>query len=515
MDVYSILQCVLYLDNPNSAEEFVNNGYVDVDTICKNVEIQTIFVFVNAFRNIFGCPPSYKIVRMYVSAGNLCAFIHKHWVFLKTDSISLAYSNALTLLKTPQSVKQEILSNMRHFSSNSDNSDQTSIIGMFLKTFNTKLYWNDVNDKLHESLFNWYNMYKCVKSSCVVSLAKHTTYSSTILDVIDNYVNTKLHVFNMDTISNDYMIHNNKHVLYPLKCYANLIELHDDSIKINNTYTVNRITNHIELHDELLTHVLKTANNTNTNVFWNHVIHLWNDLGHVQSFTPAENIKNAIIVIESRKNPLTIMSCLLSAKFLDKTKWRGFIFFCNTEHVDYYNKHLSPIIVKFITLDELSIKRFVVDDYNNLLKRPKIWDILTNMNIEKILIVQGDGFLIRAGAERFMEYDYVGAPWKHALDNSHNNIGVGNGGLSIRTVSVMKQISNTFNENEDFYKLFTQTPEDVFFSKNVVTLGYKLCPINIALHFSSEQVLTKGCCGVHKPWPYMSKDELDALFLSN
>jgi hypothetical protein len=161
-------------------------------------------------------------------------------------------------------------------------------------------------------------------------------------------------------------------------------------------------------------------------------------------------------------------------------------------------------------LDELSISHFTLDDYNNLLKSPKIWDVFTTMAVQKIMTVQDDGFLIRLGAERFIEYDYVGAPWIGG--RIYNEEGVGNGGLSIRNVQAMRQISIQFDAKERLFNMFTQTPEDVFFSKNISSIGYKLCPGNIASHFSSEQVLTKGCCGIHKPWAYMSASQLCTLF---
>jgi hypothetical protein len=517
MDIYNILQCALYLEHPDSTKEFVKHGYVDMDAICKNNGIKSIFVFINAFRNILGCPPSYKIVRTYMavhSQTTLHCFFQQHWPFIHQNKIQSAVSNATCLATNPHYVNDEILANLRHFSKCPN---EKSIIMTFIRTFPNIENWNAVNAQLNETLSYWYNMYKCINSSCVVSLAKYTPYNASVLDVLSNYTGTKLHVMNIDTTSSNYLIHKNSHLLHPIKCYISGFELHDDCIKISNGQALSRVMKQDELHDELLFKLLKqTMNNKKANMCWNRVIRLWNDLGPVTPFAPGENnTNNAIVAIESRKNPLTIMACLLTCKYLDKTKWKGLVLFCNTEHVEYYTKHLGAIIHKVIPLEELSICHFALDDYNNLLKGPRIWDILATMGISKILTVQDDGFLIRYGAERFLEYDYVGAPWESR--GTYNADGVGNGGLSIRSVQAMKDVSNKFDTKEEFAinarcRLFVQSPEDVFFSTHVPVLGYKVCPRNIALHFSSEQVMTKGCCGIHKPWAYLPDLQLNTLF---
>jgi hypothetical protein len=507
MDIYNILQCVLYLDNPSCTCEFVHNDYVDVDKICKNGKIREIFVFHNAFRNLFGCPPSFKIVRIYASGNvrNFHDFVKEHWSFLPSCRIRLVYSNSVLSMKDQFDVNGEILTNLRHFSTHKD---ENGMVSMFMKTFRTKEEWNKVNDELHKTLFNWYNMYRCVTSSCVISYAEQKPYDSSILNVIADYIGTKIHVFNTDITSAVHVIQKSSHLLHPLKLYSNIVELYDDCIKVKN-FTFTRI-NHCTLRDELLLQLLKSVNDEKTNLFWNHVICLWNAMGEAEPFAPDYNDAPAIVAIESRKNPLTIMSCLLSCNYLDKTKWRGIVFFCNHAHVEYYKEHLGTIVYKIIPLDELSISHFTLDDYNNLLKSPKIWDVFTTMAVQKIMTVQDDGFLIRLGAERFIEYDYVGAPWIGG--RIYNEEGVGNGGLSIRNVQAMRQISIQFDAKERLFNMFTQTPEDVFFSKNISSIGYKLCPGNIASHFSSEQVLTKGCCGIHKPWAYMSASQLCTLF---
>ena len=77
-------------------------------------------------------------------------------------------------------------------------------------------------------------------------------------------------------------------------------------------------------------------------------------------------------------------------------------------------------------------------------------------------------------------YDYYGAPWPH-----HNN-SVGNGGLSLRKVSKMIEITSKYKFNWDSI----EGAEDTWFS-----LSHKdeinICPWEIAVNFSIETPIKK------------------------
>lgn len=91
------------------------------------------------------------------------------------------------------------------------------------------------------------------------------------------------------------------------------------------------------------------------------------------------------------------------------------------------------------------------DEYSRLLTSPAFWRAV---NADHALIFQTDSVLCSLspwGVEDFLQYDYIGAPWMvptHGLD-------VGNGGLSLRNVSLMLDITETYppglNEHEDVY----------------------------------------------------------------
>lgn len=140
--------------------------------------------------------------------------------------------------------------------------------------------------------------------------------------------------------------------------------------------------------------------------------------------------------------------------------------------------------------------------YNRILVSPDFWHSLP---YEKVLIAQHDSALLREGIEEFMEYDYVGSPWK--WNGNHP----GNGGLSLRTVNVMLDLCNTYayrGEQES-------GNEDVFLS----SLMYKhrnpkwnLAPMNVAKKFAVEAVFQLGTFGYHAIDKYLSAEECTLIY---
>lgn len=129
-----------------------------------------------------------------------------------------------------------------------------------------------------------------------------------------------------------------------------------------------------------------------------------------------------------------------------------------------------------------------VNDYNNLLLTVEYWK---DMRGEKLLIFQEDSILFSRGLDIFLPYDYVGSPW---LPISVEDVaaGVGNGGLSLRSKSVMIEILETcdvgaFSPSDNVQKAMayvglTKPPEDVFFAHMIESHGIgKLAPRELAM----------------------------------
>lgn len=149
--------------------------------------------------------------------------------------------------------------------------------------------------------------------------------------------------------------------------------------------------------------------------------------------------------------------------------------------------------------------------YSNLLKRPDFWGLIPTT---RTLIFQTDSMLLRDGLEEFYEWDYIGAPW----NDFHVPQGVGNGGLSLRTVAVMNEIARRFgkaSENEEM--------EDVFFARMLHLHGQELettggLANRQAAHvFCAEWTLRdmpvcESPLGLHQAWRAHSPEQLEKWF---
>jgi hypothetical protein len=162
--------------------------------------------------------------------------------------------------------------------------------------------------------------------------------------------------------------------------------------------------------------------------------------------------------------------------------------------------------------------------YNDLLKNEDFW--VRFADYDKTLFVQDDGMLLKSGLEdKYLVFDYVGAPWKKEwasqdpnkfIRENINTELVGNGGLSLRSPKCMMHICKKFSglTKQLHYDKVQQQPEDVFFSCFAKREGFKMPSYDVARGFATEQVVSNGSLGFHKPWPYMDVVTMEAYFNS-
>ena len=117
--------------------------------------------------------------------------------------------------------------------------------------------------------------------------------------------------------------------------------------------------------------------------------------------------------------------------------------------------------VRFIQRSEDFI---TVEHYNRLLKSPEFWK---SLSASKVLIFQSDSLILSNDIQKYLHYDYIGAPWSNAneaisqLLAKHAGQGMelagGNGGFSVRNVNLMQEIATSYgatspdSENEDVF----------------------------------------------------------------
>jgi hypothetical protein len=159
--------------------------------------------------------------------------------------------------------------------------------------------------------------------------------------------------------------------------------------------------------------------------------------------------------------------------------------------------------IKIIKLD---IDNITQSDYSHYLMTPEFWNLLKG---EKILIYQEDSIIFKNNIDEFMDYDFIGAPFRKNADDTPNS--VGNGGLSLRTKRVMMDIISKFQYADCDYNNSTLKymefvglecpPEDVYFSKCMQENDIGLvADWDIAYDFSTESVYNKNSFAGHKFW---------------
>jgi hypothetical protein len=109
---------------------------------------------------------------------------------------------------------------------------------------------------------------------------------------------------------------------------------------------------------------------------------------------------------------------------------------------------------------------------------------------DKVLLFQLDVTFCKGknspSYSKFLEWDYIGAPWAHLP----NGLSVGNGGLSIRSVPKMIQIANSFAR-------MPEEADDLFFAGHIRQVGGLVPSPEVAAEFSIESVFHPNPFGTH------------------
>jgi predicted O-methyltransferase YrrM len=109
------------------------------------------------------------------------------------------------------------------------------------------------------------------------------------------------------------------------------------------------------------------------------------------------------------------------------------------------------------------------------------------VNTDYVLVIQHDGFILNPDKwdNRFLEYDYIGAPWS-AKYTEHADRRVGNGGFSLRSKKFLEACEKDFEghwgRNEDWEICVVQ--REFFESRRI-----KFAPVEVASKFSMESHL--------------------------
>ena len=185
-------------------------------------------------------------------------------------------------------------------------------------------------------------------------------------------------------------------------------------------------------------------------------------------------------------------------------KW-AFTVICGNINYNFISemcKQISPNI----NIIKVNIDNMIPYQYNKFLTSKSFWNILEG---EKILIYQEDSMIFKKLDNVFLQYDYIGAPFPKYQNDTPNC--VGNGGLSLRSKTIMIKILSTISVKNTVFNTSTLEymnnqnlifpPEDVYFSKNAQEYGIGVvADYDTASLFSSEAVYNENSFGGHKFW---------------
>ena len=174
----------------------------------------------------------------------------------------------------------------------------------------------------------------------------------------------------------------------------------------------------------------------------------------------------------------------------------GLTVFHSNANEEYVKYELRDVIgVNYQNIGSATLSE---SGYNSMLTSNHFWSLIP---YEKVLIFQCDSLLLRHGIEQFEQYDYIGAAWKH-IGNE-----VGNGGLSLRSVDVMKRIIATVPYIQSIHG-----NEDIFFSKRIKSAGGFIASNDVANMFSVETTFYPYPVGVHAADKWLTNEQLSTIY---
>lgn len=203
------------------------------------------------------------------------------------------------------------------------------------------------------------------------------------------------------------------------------------------------------------------------------------------------------VIIEPREHKA--LEFVLHNFFKNLSEEWGFIIFHGKLNKNFienivFNK-LNTFKHRIDKLIQLDVDNLTIRDYEKICKSSYFYKCIPT---EIMLIFQIDTMIFEENKNlinNFLKYDYVGAPWQNGM--------VGNGGLSLRRKSKMIEITEKVDTN------FTLHEDNYFCYQNAVVLNRP--SFKDAQQFSVETIFHEKSFGIHSPWKYLNKYELEFL----
>jgi hypothetical protein len=215
------------------------------------------------------------------------------------------------------------------------------------------------------------------------------------------------------------------------------------------------------------------------------------------------------VIVEPRLHKALELVLLNFNKNLDE-QWSFLIY-----HGNNNKEFISSIIEKNKIKEKREVRlvsthkdNLTIDEYNLLFYS---LDFYKNITTDMFLVFQTDTLISdkhSANIYNYLEYDYVGAPWKNKKTEYE---AIGNGGFSLRKKSKMLElIKNGGYISPDGGVHY----EDRFFSDtcgNRNTIHLNKPSFEMAKKFSVETIFNSDSVGIHKPWAHLTPIHINVL----
>jgi hypothetical protein len=210
-----------------------------------------------------------------------------------------------------------------------------------------------------------------------------------------------------------------------------------------------------------------------------------------------KDYKYTAVIIEPREHP-ALEYVLKNFNDNLSNEWR-FVIFHGNNNINYTQTICSGVFDEGrYKLVNLNVDNLTLSEYSGLFYNDILYD---NIPTEVFLIFQTDSIICSQHKElinNYLQYDYVGAPWE--------NKKVGNGGLSLRRKSKMKEIVDKCKNTKTQGGYIN---EDIIFAYGCDGL----VPLNKpsfedAKSFSIETVDNDTSFGIHKAYAYLDSNKI-------
>lgn len=230
---------------------------------------------------------------------------------------------------------------------------------------------------------------------------------------------------------------------------------------------------------------------------WRAYLDLFSASGPVSPLPPPLPSTRAALLIEPRAHALLEPVARHVASLLAPHGWALIIAHgsANASQARAAAAHIAPGRVGLL---DLGVPDLPIPLYNMLLKTPPLWRALRDRGVEKALVFQTDTVLLRSGEalSAFLDYDYVGAPWRPGIWAGCELNPVGNGGLSLRSVRAMLHVTERMASR---VKMMGMLNEDYVLSRLCREAGFSVPDPETAAAFAAETVHHPFPFGLHKP----------------